>query len=72
MTWEDLVDKAKELGYVLHKDRSGIYLISGDVKFYQEGSICSIYSECGGFSVDNFFAWDRTPDQMYQIMLALE
>jgi len=68
MTWEELVEKAKELGWEYNKTAYSEYLLSWygeddtSIKFYSDGEII----------VDNStFTQYRTPDQMYQIMLAL-
>lgn len=67
MTWEELKEKAKEMGWEYKKTAYSEYLLSWEVedtsiKFYPDGEIM----------VDNStFSQDRTPDQMYQIMLAL-
>lgn len=68
MTWKELKEKAKELGYILIEDAypgTAEHLETNDVNiiFYNYGSI---ETNCGATIVKN-----RTPDQMYQIMLAL-
>ncbi len=63
MTWEELVEKAKELGYEYNKKFE--HLTNNNYYFYKDdGKIYNGYLE--------FFASDRTPAQMYQIMKALE
>lgn len=68
MTWEELTEKAKEL------DNVGIIT---DYRTYilicQQGNYYIKFSENGEISVvdDLLIAENRTPDQMYQIMLAL-
>lgn len=66
MTWEELVKKAKELGYdtygvsnfKLQKDTD-----TKQIAFWDDGTItCE----------DEPIIYNRTPEQMYQIMLALE
>lgn len=68
MTWEELVEKAKELGYKTEKNcchRVGVL-------FEKNGTVWSkIYDDNGYFFERVCFAKERTPDQMYQIMLAL-
>lgn len=71
MTWEELLEKAKELKYNASKygdnsislEKHGIIFICNE-----EGKV--------GVIVDGYriiwFAVDRTPDQTYQIILALE
>ena len=68
MTWEELKEKAKELGWEYKKTNYSEYLLSWygeddtSIKFYSDGEII----------VDNStFTQYRTPDQMYQIMLTL-
>ena len=67
MTWKELVKKAKEMGWEHKKTDYSEYLLSWEIedtsiKFYSDGEIV----------VDNStFSQYRTPDQMYQIMLAL-
>lgn len=69
MTWEELVEKAKELGYKTEKTcchRVGVL-------FKKDGTVWSkIYDDNGYFFERVCFTKERTPDQMYQIMLALE
>lgn len=67
MTWEELVEKAKELGAYYEKE--------GDLRecsclFFH--GIC--FQESGIIDEGYFFVIqeNRTPDQMYQIMLALK
>ena len=67
MTWEELKEKAKKLGWEYKKTDYSEYLLSWEIedtaiKFYSDGEI----------TVDEAtFAQYRTPEQMYQIMLAL-
>ena len=69
MTWEELVEKAKKMGY------NSSYYLKDDVEV---GFIyCNDYiylDEDGEITTetDNIVATNRTPDQMYQIMLALK
>lgn len=73
MTWEELKEKAKELDNVeVIADNDTYILIS------QQGNYYIKFSENGDISVvedweidDLLIAENRTPDQMYQIMLAL-
>lgn len=69
MTWKELVEKAKELGYELWDDNIFVYpnLCKNFIHFDAEGTI---YYENGEMVQD--LAYNRTPEQMYQIMLALE
>ena len=63
MTWKELVEKAKELGYEYDDELEKI--TNQYYYFYKIGG--EIYNV--SFEL---IAKDRTPDQMYQIMLALE
>ena len=72
MTWEELKERAKELGYRLVEDDGDIpylgileYLTKDgvNISFYDDGLV---ETNCG-----EIVAEDRTYDQMYQIMLAL-
>ena len=63
MTWKELVEKAKELGYEYDDELEK--LTNQYYYFYKiGGEIFNVSFE--------LIAKDRTPDQMYQIMLALE
>lgn len=69
MTWEELKEKAKEMGFTISS-----YTNEDDVEL--EYIYCNdyIYLEEDGditTSTENIVAENRTPDQMYQIMLAL-
>lgn len=71
MTWEELVEKAKELGY-LYIDATGeTYLFSTDnrLSFCKNGCVVADSDMIGG---DVYFGHNRTPDQMWQIMEALK
>ena len=72
MTWEEIKEKAKELGFTISyylKDYDGVekeigYIYCNDYIYLEEdGDITT--------STENIVAENRTPDQMYQIMLAL-
>lgn len=65
MTWKELCEKAQELGYFTGDN--GIDLCYG-IRLWKCGDVSGICDNCGG-SYD--IAKNRTPDQMYQIMLAL-
>lgn len=66
MTWEELCEKAQEIGYFLEGcDEDVLYQyepIQTGLHFRQSGTIT--YGE-------KVIIEDRTPDQMYQIMEAL-
>lgn len=67
MTWEELIEKAKEIGWEYKNTAYAEYLFSlGEddvaIRFYSDGEI----------TVDEkIFSQYRTYDQMYQIMQAL-
>ena len=69
MTWEELKEKAKELGfsisYYLNDDdvEVGYIYINDYIYLEEDGKITT--------STENIVAENRTPEQMYQIMLAL-
>lgn len=69
MTWEELKEKAKELGFTISSyiDENEVeleYIYCNDYIYLEEdGNITT--------STENIVAENRTPDQMYQIMLAL-
>lgn len=68
MTWEELKEKAKELGYRLDDIGCCFEVIREPIEeeipksFYKDGEI---------FIDSTQISRERTPDQMYQIMLAL-
>lgn len=69
MTWEELVAKAKEIGYIyerIHGIVGRLYCQENDLSFYEDGDIY-VYADWDDWLV----AKDRTPDQMWQIMEAL-
>lgn len=74
MTWEELVEKAKTLGYIL-KERY-VFDVSGKCGKFQyleknDGSIS--FMDSGKIeTMSDLLAENRTYDQMYQIMLALQ
>lgn len=69
MTWEELKEKAKELGFTIssyiNEDEVELeYIYCNDYIYLEEdGNITT--------STENIVAENRTYDQMYQIMLAL-
>lgn len=73
MTWEELVEKATELGYEVceyspYKENRIGYMLS---KYFECTSID--FLDKGEIWVDGAtLSFNRTPDQMYQIMLELE
>lgn len=73
MTWEELVEKAKELGYEVteytpYKENRIGHMLS---KYFECTSID--FLDKGEIWVDGAtLVFNRTPDKMYQIMLALE
>lgn len=71
MTWKELIKKAEKLGWRAWSDDRGIYALSkGELIFSVDGA----FYICVQFTINPFhiFARNRTPNQMYQIMLALE
>lgn len=67
MTWEELVEKAKEIGWEYKKTdyTESLFLLNEDyvnIQFYLEGEM---------MVDETIFSKNRTPDQMYQVMLAL-
>ena len=71
MTWEELCEKAQELGYIIDND---YHIMSNDnrtyihtMHYYKEGVINTEHYEDFCFVADH-----RTPEQMYQIMEALQ
>lgn len=74
MTWEELVEKARELGYEYLKDDYGLghtlhKKMNTEIRFiYATGNI--VIEDING--VGFIFRENRTPAQMYQIMKALE
>lgn len=76
MTWEELCEKAKEMGLFVSEDNSmePAYIRFGDLLFTQKGQIILSDTDydldlcCVNHLVRN----DRTYDQMYQIMEALK
>jgi len=73
MTWEELKEKAKELDNIeVMADNDTYILISQQgnyyIKFSENGDISVVYD----WDVDDLLIAEyRTPDQMYQIILAL-
>lgn len=71
MTWKELVDKARKLGWNIWENYNGVYALNkGELIFSVGGS----FYMCIEFTKEPYhiFAKNRTPAQMYQIMLALE
>lgn len=60
MNWEELKEKAKELG--ANVELFGEFIAVGDVYFWNYGEVNIL---------GRVIAKDRTPDQMWQIMEAL-
>lgn len=68
MNWEELVEKAKELGYEVssfYGNRNQKY------EYFEKRGICFNSNGLVETRSDVIVA-NRTPDQMYNIMLALE
>lgn len=68
MTWEELVNKAKELGYTRY---GKTHIEKNDLIFFCDGDVI-FAKETNGIGVRADISKNRTPSQMYQIMLALE
>lgn len=75
MNWNELKQKAKELGYVevckIPRNKPITVLVKDGYGFYPEGIVevdCSEEDDCCGYP----FAYGRTPKQMWQIMEALK
>lgn len=69
MTWEELKEKAKEAGYLLMLNDYAICQELSQIQkifYFRDGviNVCHYEKSC-------FVADHRTPEQMYQIMLAL-
>lgn len=71
MTWEKLVEKAKELGGIIGKNTGDIYF--SNLVFEEDGGIYLddrlLDDDC---NVIPCISSNRTPAQMYQIIKALE
>ena len=72
MTWEELTEKAKELGYRLVEDDGDLPYL-GITEYLENKDINIIFCDYGSIETNcgDTVAENRTPDQMYQIMLAL-
>ena len=72
MTWEELKEKAKELGYRLVEDDGDLPYL-GITEYLEKDSINIIFCDYGSIETNcgDTVAENRTPNQMYQIMLAL-
>ena len=60
MTWEELKEKAQEMGY----NDCGDYLETGNFTFRKSGSVV--------YKMYHLIALNRTPEQMLMIMRGLE
>jgi len=74
MTWEELKQKAKEMGSEIVKGTAGDLtyevIIFNNFRFYRDGEI--MYPNFMPIDDRFFISKDRTPDQMYSIMKALQ
>ena len=68
MTWEELKEEAKKLGYHFGYDDSKEYLIETDIAFTKGGTIYIVLDEYKRYVLKR----RRTPDQMLAIMKALQ
>ena len=75
MTWDELKEEAKKMGYKLEKyyTEELVKQVSEEVyvTFSEYGSVVSTYKE-GYVCVDITISEHRTPDQMLAIMKALQ
>ena len=78
MTWKELCEKAKEIGYDKHfcnMSECEYVEIGGtsgeEIRFYEDGDITLYYKDIS-FYWNRILRNNRTPDQMWQIMQALE
>lgn len=80
MTWEELKEKAKEMGYTVLCDGISIYDYDRNISFSRaDGKVCACFDvEVKVGNVSHFptkyapvLAMDRTPEQMLAIMKAL-
>ena len=71
MTWEELKEKAKEMGYIYVDNDTGTYLFNPDksVSFCRNGCFVADSGMIGG---DVYISRNRTYDQMLAIMNALQ
>lgn len=78
MTWEELCEKAKEMGAVISESEFGTWDIKyKELTFSWCGTISTQYSYydpeyAEDFQDDKIIAEERNADQMYQIMQALQ
>lgn len=77
MTWEELCEKAKEMGCSVYKDKDicmktpySIHRETRFLYFYKNGSVKASYTEDDCVSV-LLLSENRTPNQMLMIMEAL-
>ena len=72
MTWEELKEKAKELGYHVVEDNGDIPYL-GITEYLEKDNVNMFFCDYGSIETNcgDTVAENRTPDQMYQIMLAL-
>jgi hypothetical protein len=72
MTWEELKEKAKDLGYRVVEDDGDLPYL-GITEYLENEDINIIFCDYGSIETNcgDTVAENRTPDQMYQIMLAL-
>lgn len=67
MTWEELKEKAKKMGYNKYGKLSE-KLTKGKYVFCEDGNVFF----CDANQLSICFAFDRTPEQMLMIMRGLE
>ena len=72
MTWEELTEKAKKLGYRLVEDDGDLPYLD-ITEYLEKDNVNMIFCDYGSIETNcgDTVAENRTPEQMYQIMLAL-
>ena len=73
MTWEELKEKAKKLGYRLREDDGDAPYLDSIIEYLENDSVDMTFYDDGLIETNfgSIVAENRTHDQMYQIMLAL-
>lgn len=74
MTWNELVEKVKDIdGVITYKDGDlGDYIeLYGTIGFFKNGSIDILVPTCRGITENALISENRTPAQMHTIILAL-
>ena len=75
MTWEELKQKAKEMRFNFYPNFDGCFFkgigYNKQLHFYETGEI-GLCLEEEGTHISIIFSENRTPDQMWKIMKALQ